>query len=228
MRKIVKFSKEFPRNQYKKSTEHHQWQGLRGMLQISVFAVYQDFNLSHLKLSFLYLIIISLFPCYCSRNKTNGKKSSQFKIKQLCYAFLYNPRIKNVWIYLSWIERFWNKENIRCFHRRHWNFSHPQEDLHIIYSPSNVLFRAINASSISEFGSFGSFWIWEFDWIWLCADADISIVDGAICWWFWNGFIIESADVICKWDTCVIPLLIADDTQTDIKFYFFQTIFSRV
>lgn len=96
--------------------------------------------------------------------------------------------------------------------------------------PSRVLFLEINAKSISEFGSFcasdeddiddddDEFSNWEFDW-----DKDgWFIVDGAI-WWFWNGCIIDKADVICRWETCDIPLLKEDDTQIDIcRLHFFN------
>lgn len=118
-------------------------------------------------------------------------------------------------------------------HRRHGRKTYTLEFLNL---PSSDLFLAINASSISGFGSFGSFddvfWLCT----WLCVvdnDADdddddddvivddISIEDGAI-WWFWNGCIIDRADDICKWDTwVVIPLFNADDTQTDINWYYF-------
>ena len=128
----------------------------------------------------------------------------------------------------------WFPSTCQISYRKLWFFFSPTATVCMYlfsYSPSSDLFLAINASSISGFGSFGSFDD-EFceDWLWLCTwlcddddvddvDDDISIVDGAI-WWFWNGCIIDSADVMCKWETwVVIPLFNADDTQTDINWY---------
>lgn len=96
-----------------------------------------------------------------------------------------------------------------------------------LHSPSSVLFLAISAKSISEFGSFMSdeddddeFCIWSWPAGWACDRSRLlawTVDDGAIEWWFWNDCIIDNVDVRCKWDTCDIPLLNDDDTQTDIK-----------
>lgn len=106
-------------------------------------------------------------------------------------------------------------------------------------SPSNVLFLAIKAKSISGFGSLPSDDDDDDDvcicicWF-VCWDCDKSrplwmLEDGAIWWWFWKECIIDKDDVRCKWDKCVIPLFKDEDTQADIKnclnLIFFQQFF---
>lgn len=181
--------------------------------------------------------VYNFFPVFGCRSDEIQPDQTASNVKHIFYSNVSGTIVKQVPKFVK------NKTIIRRTHFYHYTnflwfrnvlkFSRRQmTKKNQSNSPSSVLFLAINAKSISGFGSFASdddddeefcicsCWLdcWARDMSRLFARTDVE--DGAIWWWLWKGCIIED-NVECKWDACDDIPLNDDETQTDIKILWF-------